>query len=397
MSAQKGQGNQKTTPLMMRRPTALTDYMIQCDGERPCIRCSQDQTPCLLSKKPVSSDPKLVLREYVSRLLFDSVNCFASTFAYILISYVHSMESQQTRLIKALQKVHRDVQQCVKEEDMNEIVQIVRACGFDFEPLDPSQTTNNCRIARPAMVDRGSDGSIHSHSTSSDSNDGTTALLSTQTKVGESGCMKKRKLGQTDVRPNSHIFQCSEASGENGLENGISIPPTNGNPDSGYESIPSPLKRNKRSASPGLTDDYWNLDSYSDHVIQLNSPAGTNTPLPMPFPAQAGELNLQDAMLSADQWSSDLPSWPVDQFSTSNNPHTTDSNYSTNGGPEFDCLTQMADHSPLPFTSNLDWDSTLWWDPSLLFDMEMKNQEIGHGGLAPQAPDDTYEHADPGS
>ena len=54
------------------------------------------------------------------------------------ISYAHIIESQHMRLIQALQKVHRDVRQFVKEEDMNEIVQIVKACGFDFENMkDP--------------------------------------------------------------------------------------------------------------------------------------------------------------------------------------------------------------------------------------------------------------------
>ena len=54
--------------------------------------------------------------------------------------YVRSLESQQTRLIRALEKVHRHSRQAVDQEAMKEIVAIVRSCDYDFTAEDPGPT-----------------------------------------------------------------------------------------------------------------------------------------------------------------------------------------------------------------------------------------------------------------
>lgn len=59
--------------------------------------------------------------------------------------YVHSIESQQTHLIRALQNAHRHSRQSIDHEDMKEIVEIVRRCGYDFEEVP--ETVNKLQTA----------------------------------------------------------------------------------------------------------------------------------------------------------------------------------------------------------------------------------------------------------
>ena len=51
--------------------------------------------------------------------------------------YVRSLEAQQTRLIRALEKVHRYSRQAVDQEAMKEIAAIVKSCDYDFTTEDP--------------------------------------------------------------------------------------------------------------------------------------------------------------------------------------------------------------------------------------------------------------------
>lgn len=305
------------------------------------------------------------------------------------------MESQQTRLIKALQKVHRDVRQSIKEEDMDEIVQIVRACGFDFETVPASRTENGVPEIPQEEIAHESNGfakHITKDNGKTESND--KHRLPTSISQGN-GCRKKRKRGTMDDQINSSTAENSDHVDKD--ITGKTASSLNGPFDDGFGTLPSPLKRRKSLTSPSITDDYWVLDDYWDQIIRLSTPSDSTTPFPAPIAGQPDDASLQYPSHSTTQWPSNALTWGLENasqpaFCTDSSPRQF-----VDRSQEVAFTAGAVEPSSSDFLAGLDWESTLWWDPSLVFDTEKENHGFGIDGQDSQTLGTLCDFEDPGS
>lgn len=345
----------------------------------------------MLSKRPAPSDSKGVLREYASMSTFQPF-ALRGAPADSAVRYVQSMESQQTRLIEALQKVHRDVQQSIKEEDMNEIVRIVRACGFDFEGVPQGPASD---------IENGSPESKHEPVRNESNVPSTNFERGTGKKSTDDkhqppniihqgdGCAKKRKRGQPNDQIDSTTAKSSELCGEDATEDITNI--RNGYSDDRIEPQASPLKRRKSATSAGLTEDYPNAGNYWDQVAGVISPSDPETLFAAQFPGQSTEASPQHTSYSIPQWPSMVPTHGLDDSSQPPICNDGDHHDVVNGPRETDLTVDAIDALSSAFSAGHDLESTLWWDPSLVFDMETGKLGLGVddlGSLAFDLPGD---------
>lgn len=327
---------------------------VKCDGDLPCLRCSQDKLFCVTTKK-VSNDPKGGLREYV-----------------------HSMESQQTRLIEALRKLHRHVKQPIDEEDMQEILQTARACGFDFEGVQDIQYNTHESNSPPPGHDNLEH--VRSRATNGFHNNKDTngeEMNSVMDWGTGHDCLGKRKRAEFGQLLNTAIAPDSDVPVVGNF--GDSLPDTSEVSDVVHESETSPLKRQKPAAPAETVDDYWNFDSNFD---QVTTPYKSSKPPIIPTEAFSNSVFDADLQIVSDplQQPSELPAWSWNDLSqpltTTHDDPTFEANRTTNTHPIEDSTAASSN-----FDASHDGGSTMWWDPSLLFDTGHDNLDLDGGGL----------------
>lgn len=284
------------------------------------------------------------------------------------------MESQQTRLIKALQKVHRDVQQSIKEEDMNEIVQIVRACGFEFEPLSTmsSSYTKNDASELKQEIAENADNEVATCLENIHHRDSTGDEHQLSNVIPKNIRSPKRKRGRTDNQTNLGIAEDREHAGRVAPGKMVFMP--DGGLNEGFEPPSSPSKRQRFSTSPAVIDDYWSLDSYWDQIIRLHSPSEADTPFPAPISDYLDLPSQLDPSHSMAHWPSDTSGPGLHDHSHPTLASGIGPYRSVEGFQEAMTTAEAAEPSSSDFAAGLDWDSTLWWDPALVFDMDLENQ-----------------------
>ena len=291
----------------------------------------------------------------------------------MVFRYVHSMESQQTCLIKALQKVHRHVRQSVEEEDMKEIVDIVRACGFDFEsvPLASDQSINQQVV--PAVVDRILDKDIQNHPKKDSTNEKEQdASIDEHAQVPdmEAGSARKRKRNENDDRDDTVTLRSSSAS-QRYSEDTASASENTSNSSHGMTvsdateatdaalSLEEPAPKRQRDQ----TDDCWNFNYQPNAVTAPYSPWDLN-PVSEPYISSSfADATSQPIFDSISDSTLNIPTQTLDDSILTQNltdPDTLPKDLVT---PEL--------ASPLRSPPTLpDWDATLWWDPAILFNMD---------------------------
>jgi len=293
------------------------------------------------------------------------------------------MESQQTRLIKALQRVHRDVRQSIKEEDMNEIVQIVQACGFDFESV-PDLPASHIGNSKPDTKPEETETEIKVSARSLKKGLGKKLTgdkqraADTTHETGQND--KKRKRGKADGRMQTAIAKSSNTHEEAVPETLPTIPV--GYSDDAHNPETSPLKRPKSSTTTGLTDDYWNLNNHWDPILALNTVSDAEILLAAPPQQQSVLPNSEYTSHDIAQSGSSAPLWGLNDSPQSTNSSGDSSNYLTKGSLYSDSTAEAAEASASNVLAGLDWESTLWWDPSMIYGMDTENLGLGVDGLA---------------
>lgn len=282
------------------------------------------------------------------------------------------MESQQTRLIEALRKLHRHVKQPIEEEDMQIILQTARSCGFDFEGVQDIQYNaperNTPRAGHDNIEHSGSRATI-GFNDNKDAN-GNNRNSATSLATGHD-CLGKRKRAEFGQLLNMAITPGSDVAVVANVGN--SSPDTNGGSNLAHESETSPLKRQK-AAAPTVVDDYWGLDNYFDQVTTPYNPSKPPTILGTADSNPTSDANLLNVSNALRQpWEMPASSWNdlFQSLTTNDDDPTFEINGTTSAYPIGESTEALSD-----IGAQHDWGSTMWWDPSLLFDTRLENSEL---------------------
>ena len=306
--------------------------------------------------------------------------------------YVHSMESQQRRLIKALQKVHLDVRKSIKEEDMNEIVQIVRACGFDFESVSAMPAAHSENEDPENKLRKGGYESSVPATTleralgKKDTGDGHRPPTIIR---ADSECPRKRTREEFGDEIEPATAESSVDTDKDVIRNAVSIP--NERCDDGTRPQTSPLKRQKMSTCTGLMDNLGNLKSYEDQTNLLNTPSDPKNTFAPPHSGQSAEASPQNTWQPMAQWPSNLSTWGPDYSPTPTTFNSSDPHNLADSSRKTDSTAEVTEFSSSVSPVGLDWESTLWWDPSLAFDMANESLGLGVEDLVSQPFEPAYE------
>ncbi|KAI9820577.1 MAG: hypothetical protein M1827_004946 [Pycnora praestabilis] len=363
---------------------------VKCDGDQPCLRCAQDEVLCVTSKK-THTDPKGALREHIL-----------------------SMEMQQTRLIKALKKMSRHERQPIEEEDMKEIVQTVRACGFDFEGVSEfldRNTKNGSTEAKHEEIEHAptckARNSTQHNVTGKNSTDGV-EKGGQRPSIENSGRSSsgKRKRGGQGQKSNNLVVPHDDGTEVDLTQDDVSFGDAGLNQT--CEEGMASSKRQKSGIPTEPIDDYWNLDHYWEQVKSPYTQSQSAMVSEVPVSSQLTETSLPNTSISFPQWPSPLPSWMSDGVSngilerTSNGVPDSMPNGPLNGisqpmktavqyetqSPDANSPSafQFEELGPLSSTleAPLDWQSGMWWDPSLLFDLRLEQAGLETADLASQ-------------
>lgn len=237
------------------------------------------------------------------------------------------MEARQSHLIKALTAVTRHVRQPVGERELNEILETVRKCGFDFEGVgDQLNITKPISEIFQGREPKDAEGGNGNHS-------------------------RKRKGREETLDGNRIPTQVADA---NEYSHHINV-------DTVMSFQQQDLSKHQPFLEP--VDDYWNLDAYWDQVAAPFQTVPTTDPSEDVPPHRNYPLRSQD---QADS----LNRMPDDMFQSSCNPdlHMKSIDALSAAGLNSSIDSDVA-FSSLSTFSQPEWESTLWWDPSLLFNM----------------------------
>ena len=340
---------------------------------------------CVTTKK-VSNDPKGGLREYVdlahlttSRLFSIIITCFHR--------YVHSMESQQTRLIEALRRLHRHVKQPIAEDDMREILQTVRACGFDFEGVQDIHYDAPESKAPPAgLADLGSFENIATNGFNENNATKGGNRNSVMDWATGQDCLGKRKRAEFGQFLDMAITPGSDVAVGGNVGN--SLPDTNGGSDLTHDSEISPLKRQKPAAPTEPVNDSRSFDNYFDQVTTPSNPFKPPTPPGTDVSNPTFDASLQNVSNSLQQLS-EMPAWSWSDLSQPLTTTDDDSTFEINGNTST-YPTGETSKAVSTFEAPHDWGPTMWWDPSLLFDTRLENSDQDGRGLTTQSLDASH-------
>lgn len=322
----------------------------KCDGDTPCLRCSQDDAPCIVSKK-AHTDSQSRLGEYVQ-----------------------SIESQQTSLVRALQKCHLHSRKCIDQEDMKEIVEIVRRCGYDFTEL-PEQSGKPQTVA--GMVPSRTYSTVCGDaSKGANLDDLSGAQTFPPTTLDDHGAHitpnKRRKRGLESDANDSLVSRYTGSVVDIDMHGrSLGGPSELQMPSSARIDTTPPSVKSADHIDPltngaeidNFSDQFMQIDTWSDVDFELSGKPTS------PDPSSVAPSELQISSMSTPNASSPAPA------PTGFDTQITDLNHTDLSLSPCPATTDATDLQAL-----FDLDSTVWWDPSLLFDTDIDN--VGHGDLA---------------
>ncbi|KAF4310697.1 hypothetical protein GTA08_BOTSDO13739 [Botryosphaeria dothidea] len=120
-SASQPQGQQRLAGRPARVKAACDrcrHKKIKCDGLTPCSRCKQEQLVCTAARKPPPADPLSASREYIQ-----------------------SLETQQSSLVRVLRRMHRLLRQHPASNDLEDVADALKSCGFELDDADHVPTS----------------------------------------------------------------------------------------------------------------------------------------------------------------------------------------------------------------------------------------------------------------
>ena len=264
---------------------------------------------------------------------------------------------------------------------MNEIVQIVQACGFDFESV-PDMPASHIGNSKPHAKSEGNETETRLPATPLKKGIGKKTTGDKQRaathQIGQNA--KKRKRRKLDGPVQNVVAESGNTHGEAVPEGQPIIP--SGYSDDAHDPETSPLKRPKSFASTGLADDCWNLDNQWDQGLAPNTVNDLETLLAEPASYQSVLPTSEYASHATAQSEPSAPMWGLHDSPQSTNSSGSSCHQLTNGSRESDSTVQGAEPSASNILAGLDWESTLWWDPSMIYGMDTENLDVGVDGLA---------------
>lgn len=252
---------------------------------------------------------------------------------------------------------------------MKEIVDIVRACGFDFEgvsDLSKNHTKGEIVKATHNEIDQILENKANLSPAKGPSSDKDQVGIGAGSNIPKTrdGRPKKRKREVVNERTDATLAQSSSSP------HGVNDPgSSDSDPDRDYDQeagLPQQKMRKFPTSIDPLTDDYWDFENYSDMV------AGPYTPTPnsiVPFSASMPTLSAEEGSQNTSYMNFD---WPVLDGSLP------EPIYNANDPDPFPFLDNLLQVSLGNFPALPDLDSTMWWDPSLVFDLNGEGSDYGY-------------------
>lgn len=254
------------------------------------------------------------------------------------------METQQSRLVKALKDISRHVQQPVGREEIEQILETVKGCGFDFEGMVDHANMDKRAVALSGAEENDSG------------------------QAEQRSCLRKRKR---------------ESDNPAQAETSAAVVQHNGIPDSTLLNAADTSGQSTSSKHWGVSepfDDYWDLDAYFDVVAGPYSSLGPTIGaavsarnqqphIPPTIETATAFLKEQNYIPPAQDPSVQLTSAVDSIVQPAYNTQLNEQAMNHLSAQSLDPL--LDDELALPSLNNFnpsDWDSPLWWDPSSLFD-----------------------------
>ncbi|MCJ1306263.1 hypothetical protein MMC08_009083 [Hypocenomyce scalaris] len=286
--------------------------------------------------------------------------------------------------------MRRHVRQSIKEEEMKEIVQTVRACGFDFESMPEildSFTESHEEINHNQNANTNLSTADEGTSEKDKNDSGDTSKSPSMTHKG-SDLPTKRKRGEFGPQHDSTTVSHIDGPQLDQTWNTVS----GGNEGFGQasERQTSPQKKRRPVTPTEHIDDYWNLENYCDQVISPYIPSDPTLLSEAPVSSPLTDTNLPNTSNSFPQWSSDMPAWMLEGLSQPAVPTEYDTISSIDRSSSAYLIGESTDPSST-LAAPLDWESTMWWDPSLLFDGSLADSDVATADLAAQTSDFVYD------
>ncbi len=255
---------------------------------------------------------------------------------------------------------------------MQEIIQAVRACGFDFENVQDTQ--NNAPESKISQVGHDKEEPFREGATSGSNDKDTNGRSRTGGRdlaTGHDG-LGKRKRAESRQPLNTSIATGSDVADVGNVED--SSPNTNGGSDLANQPGTSHLKRQKPAAATESVDDYWNFNNYFDQVASPYNPSKPPTMSGTTVLSPMFDANLQNVSNSLQQ-PSEMSAWSWNDLSQPLTTADGDTTVDVNGTASPYPVRESSGVLPFSEVPN-DWESTMWWDPSLLFDTRLENPNL---------------------
>ena len=258
--------------------------------------------------------------------------------------------------------MHRHVRQSVDEKDMEEIVQVVRSYGYDFESM-PETSDKHRRIARVLghNVNNPAGTEVDDEATRDIGHENTRPELATPGKFVPNK-KRKREPEQATRREKPSNGGAKDASCDNER-----TPPN--------QQVGIGIRLNNKQdtiTSLTQTDNCWDLDHCSDPVrlSQIHpqaSESSSELALDQSAPPHVREVFDPNLPLSLSK-APDSTSFPLSQALQ---PSYHDTQLADIEWPDTDHVFDSAHSYTMSVEDADDWGSTVWWDPSDLFDFDI--------------------------
>jgi len=274
---------------------------IKCDGVVPCLRCSHDEVICVVSKRD-PNDLRAASRGYITCL-----------------------EIQQKSLIKTLQQISRTTPQAVNAADLKEILDTVRAHGYDFS-----------NVSEVPVLDL-----LDSWDEVANGN------------IDQAGSRKRqRSMGDAPMAGTIPVIVPVDVPSSIGTRQHSSS-------NASSDDVVSRRENNKTSKTTTTTETQpvnWSIDSYLDHT--------TTTPRGYGYIPTLSHITSQSHHPPASDW--DLPSTHLEIME-----------------PDNSILELLSERMFIQRDcggADMWWDPSLttdmWWDPSLILNEGFHNGEV---------------------
>ncbi|KAK4694257.1 hypothetical protein P7C71_g3294, partial [Lecanoromycetidae sp. Uapishka_2] len=248
---------------------------------------------------------------------------------------------------------------------MEEIVQIVRSCGYDFEGM-PETSDNHLKIAEmlDQNVNHPASAEVGDETTRDIGHENTRPELASPVKFVPNK-KRKREPGQATRMENPSNGAAKDAS--------CALERTPFNQQIGIETGP----KKEKHAATSLRDSYWDLDYYWDSILLNQNDYQASGSLPElaldqsapPYVCEAFEPNFSPSPSKAQNSTSLRQSQALQASDHDTQPADIE-------WPDTDHVFDSARSYPMNIEDADDWGSTVWWDPSHLFDFDIDDSGL---------------------